>query len=273
MISQHLKNKKIIVITGISSGVGAAFAKLTSQKPNIFLVGIGRGNCKVKADQGRYIRADLLIDSEINNAINIIKKEVGRVDVLINNAGVGYKGTVEDLPLREIKKQIQINFIAPIALIQGFLPLMRKQKQGQIINVASIGAFTKTPTLGYYAITKNMLLVSDEILREEVRPWNIKVNDLIPGAIKSSFGKNIIKFHGKSHYKNLYSEWDSRFKSYFIKHSSADKVANQIWRLTEKPQNIMVCDQREKWILFLNKIFNVKVNRYLLNKFIYKDKI
>lgn len=273
MTSQHLKNKKIIIITGVSSGVGAAFAKLVSQKPDIFLIGVGRNDYEIEYSRGRYIKANLLIDSDINKVIKIIQKEIGRVDVLINNAGSGYKGTIEDLPVKDIKNQIQINFISAIALIQGVLPLMRQQKKGQIINIGSIGAYTKTPTFGYYAITKNMLLMSSEILREEIRSWNIKVSILIPGAIKSNFGKNIINFRSQSPYSNLYSEWNNRFENYFTKHNSADQIANQLWELIEKPQDTMVCSSREGWIIFWHKIFNNKINRYLLSKFIYKERL
>ena len=273
MISQNPKNKKVIVITGTSSGVGAAFAKLAKQKSNCFLIGVGRDDYDASGCVEKYIKADLLNNADIDNVIGIIKKETGRVDVLINNAGVGYKGTIEDLSIRDIKKQIQVNFIAPVTLIQGILPLMRKQKQGHIINVCSIGAYTKTPTFGYYAITKNMLLMSSEILREEIRPWNIKISILIPGAIKSNFGKNIKFNQNQNCYSKLYKEWEGRFKNYFRINDSVEKIAKQLWELIEKPQEIIICSSREKWIIIWQKLLSRKVNRYLLYKHIYyKDK-
>jgi short-subunit dehydrogenase len=270
MTSRIPINKKIILITGVTSGIGKAFVELNKSTTDYFIVGIGRGTEHPQYDGFKYIRADLSNDQDIKKITEFINR-IGRVDILINNAGLGYKGTIEDLPVEEIQKQIRVNFITPILLIKDVLPLMRKRRSGHIINICSIGAFTLTPTFGYYAISKSMLFAASEILRQETSEWNIKISVIIPGAVKTGFGKKIIQYSNETAYSKLYTEWNRKFRNYFKKSNSATDIALIIMSTIKHPKDIVTCMFRERLILFLNKIFPRKSFYAYLRRIIYYD--
>lgn len=268
-----MKNKKIVLITGISSGIGNAFVKLAVNYPELIIVGMGRNKPAEINDKNNYFyKIDLKDEESINKAVVDILKKFKHIDVLINNAGLGYRGTIEDMTMNEIRDQFEVNFFGQILLTNRVLPIMRSQKAGQIINVSSVASTMSTPTMGFYAATKSAMDKISEVLAQEVSPYNIQVNSVVPGAVKSRFGKNMIETKNASSgvYGNLYEEWKTRFRSYFKKHNSCDEVALKIMSLIKKPQTEIYIAQKDLVMCYLKKILPKSWFHWLFLKYYYQ---
>ena len=268
--------KKVIVITGVSSGIGEAFVRYKLKKDkDVFIYGLGRNDFEGSNEFGNYkfIRMDITVDAEIKNAIDKILKDHGHVDVLINNAGVGYKATVEDLDLQDLRSQYEVNVFGLISLIQKVLPSMRENNFGQIINISSIGGTISTPTLGAYASTKAALDKISEVLLHEIADYNISVKLLLPGAVKSRFGKNIRVTDKlqKSKYKTMYKDWGLRFRNFFEKRNTAEEAAVKIDKMLTGNQIYYFLTFRDYFIFTITKLLPVKVSHNILKKFFMKN--
>jgi len=187
---------QVILITGASSGIGAALAQqLAAQYPGIRLVLTGQSVERLMAiarvcEQTATVLAlpfDLSHTSEVGSLVQAAKEKFRRVDMLINNAGFGQMGPVELLPLETCKHQFEINFFAPLALIQAVVPLMRSQGGGRIINISSIAGRTAFPLGGIYSASKFALEAISDSLRMELEPFNIKVSVVEPGPVRTNF--------------------------------------------------------------------------------------
>lgn len=266
---------KVIVITGVSSGIGRAFVlhALKHTKQEDVIVGLGRDTIEELDDKHYFfIKTDLRNQISIKNAVQNIKKRFGHTDVLINNAGLGYRGTIEDLSMNEIRDQFEVNFFGQIYLTQLVLPMMRIRKSGHIINVSSVGSFINTPTLGYYGVTKAVLDKISDILALEVEKYGIKVSVFIPGAVKTGFGKNIrlARQFSKSAYLKLYKEWGLRFSYFFRKRNTSEEAADKLWSLVETKKRMEFVDLRDEVMYFFKKILPDRLFNFLISNYYYK---
>ena len=267
--------KKIILITGVSSGIGESFVKkITQMHVDYMIVGLGRNNInEFEAKNFIFIKVDMENVEEIKNAVDTILNEFGRVDVIINNAGFAYKSTIEDMNFDEMDKQFRVNVYAPITLIRMLLPSMRENKAGHIINVSSIATVVSTPTLGYYAATKSVLDKLSEVLREEVKKWNIKVSIFSPGSVKSNFGKNIkeVNNFSSSVYKDTYESWERRFRYFFKDRVTQEEAAIELITMLDNPKSNYFFQFRDKKILFAKRFLPLKLFNKLILNYFYKD--
>ncbi|MDT0607309.1 SDR family oxidoreductase [Croceitalea rosinachiae] len=174
-------NKKVVLITGGSSGIGKATGIFLKSK-GFTVYGTTRSLDKHKdfADF-QLLELDVKDDISVNNAIQTILKNEEQIDILINNAGVGITGPVEETPIVEINKAFDTNFNGPIRMVQAVLPQMRKQQSGLIINITSIAGYMGLPFRGIYSATKGALELATEALRMEVREFGVKISNLAPG--------------------------------------------------------------------------------------------
>jgi NAD(P)-dependent dehydrogenase (short-subunit alcohol dehydrogenase family) len=141
------------------------------------------------AAQGAHIIGlDLTDDASIVAAIDKIRNETGRLDVLVNNAGYGSYGAVEDVPLDEARRQFEVNVFGAARLSQLALPFMRAQKSGKIVNVTSVGGKFGSPFGAWYHATKYALEGLSDCLRIETKPFGIDVIVIEPGAIRTEWG-------------------------------------------------------------------------------------
>lgn len=267
---------KVIVITGASSGIGRAFVEfaLKNISNSDVLVGLSRaGRTSINKNNYLSIKMDLRQPQSIRKAVEQIKKRCGKIDVLINNAGLGYRGTIEDLSTKEIKDQFEVNLFGPIYLTQLVLPIMRKQKSGHIINVDSVASVVSTPTLGYYAATKAATHKISEVLAQEVEQFGIKVSLFIPGAVKTKFGKNIrpAKLLTSSSYSKMYNDWQKRFKYFFKAKNTSEEAAERMWNLLETKQRVMFVSFKDKIMCSLKSILPGKAFNYLFLNYYYKN--
>jgi NAD(P)-dependent dehydrogenase (short-subunit alcohol dehydrogenase family) len=182
--------KKVAVVTGASSGIGEATVKKFLQEGyEVHAAARRLDRMAGLADLGaKLVSLDLTDDPSIVAAVERIRAEAGRVDVLVNNAGYGSYGAVEDVPLDEARRQFEVNLFGAARLIQLTLPMMRAQRSGKIVNVSSIGGRFGEPYGAWYHATKYALEGLSDSLRMELRPFGIDVIIIEPGAIKTEWG-------------------------------------------------------------------------------------
>lgn len=266
-------NKKYVVITGVSSGIGRAFVEKALESNRYIVLGMGRKNvADFKHKDYFFIETDLSDVTSVKGSFLKLKKRLKRVDVLINNAGFAFRSTIEDLSANEIKEQFGVNLIGPIYLTSLILPLMRKQKSGHIINISSVGSIVSTPTLGYYGATKSAFDKLGEVLEQEVVAFNIKVSTLFPGAVKSDFGKNIMlpANYSKSSYKSVYDEWKNRFANFFSIRNRADEAAEAILDLIAYPKRVKYLHIRDQALCLAKRLLPYQAFQFLFLNYFYK---
>ncbi len=171
---------KVVLITGASSGIGKAIAQyLVSQSYIVY--GTSR-NTKNAIENGVHmLPLDVTKSETIATAVNSLLKKESRVDYLINNAGMGITGPLEETPDSESKRVFETNFFGALEVIKAVLPSMRAQHSGMILNITSIAGYMGLPYRGMYSATKGALAIVTEAYRMELKEFNIKMTTIAPG--------------------------------------------------------------------------------------------
>jgi len=179
---------QVILITGASSGLGKAAAEFLSSKGYI-VYGTSRNPSGEKAPY-RVIAMDVTDEKSVLTAVQEVVTREGKIDVLLNNAGMGIGGALENFSESEAQKQFETNFFGMARVVSAVLPSMRAKKSGKIINISSIGGLMGLPFQGHYSAAKFAVEGFSEALFMEVRPYNIKVAVVNPGDFKTGFTSN-----------------------------------------------------------------------------------
>ena len=181
---------KVVLITGASSGMGREAAILLAQKGHRVYAGARRMDRMADlAEHGvTAVEMDVTNSDDNERVVGQIVDSEGGVDVLINNAGFGLYGPVEDIPLDDARYQFEVNLFGLAHLTQLVLPHMRAQGSGRIVNVSSVGGKVYSPFGAWYHATKHALEGWSDCLRIETAPFNIDVVLIQPGLIKTEFG-------------------------------------------------------------------------------------
>jgi len=185
-------SKRIWLITGISSGLGKAMAKAVIESGD-FVIGTFRKQAEVDSFNNKYSNKAkaLLLDitkiTDIDEAVEAIVNEFGRIDVLVNNAGVGFVGAVEEASLQEVRNIFEVNVFGTLHLTQAILPIMRKQRLGNIIQISSHAGIKAFAGFGIYNASKFALEGWSEALAQEVAPLGIQVTIVEPGPFRTNF--------------------------------------------------------------------------------------
>ncbi|MGL4993524.1 MAG: oxidoreductase [Bacteroidales bacterium] len=201
--------KRVILITGASSGMGKESAiALIKQGHTVYTVARRIEKMKELQDIGGYpMQMDVTNQDDIKRVVDTIIEKEGRIDLLWNNAGYGLYGSLEDVPLHEARKQLEVNLIGLAAVTQQVIPYMREAKGGTIINTSSMGGKMYFPMGGWYHASKHAVEGLSDCLRVELKPFGIKVVILEPGFIATEFGSvmidNFNKFPVNSVYKSM----------------------------------------------------------------------
>ncbi|MGI6205267.1 MAG: SDR family NAD(P)-dependent oxidoreductase [Anaerovoracaceae bacterium] len=183
---------RVWFITGCSSGLGAGIAKAVLKSGDAAVV-TARDRERVshfeKEYPGKALAAALdLADSEtMKKAVAAAYEKFGRIDVLVNNAGHGYRAAIEESEPEQVRQLFEEDFFAPMDIIRMVLPEMRQLRQGLIINVTSIGAVRGALGNGYYSAAKGALELATEALAKEVEPFGIRTMLIEPGAMRTGF--------------------------------------------------------------------------------------
>jgi short-subunit dehydrogenase len=190
--------QKIWFITGISSGLGKALAQSVIDNGD-FVIGTFRSQIQADAfnnlhkDEAFALTLDITKPNEIDKAFKIITDRFGKVDVLVNNAGFGFAGAIEETSTVETREIFEANFFGTLQLTQAFLPLFRHQKSGHIIQISSHGGFKAFPGFGIYNASKFALEGFSEALAIEVAPLGIKLTIVEPGPFRTNFAGSSFK--------------------------------------------------------------------------------
>ncbi|QIE95466.1 oxidoreductase [Pantoea stewartii] len=187
-----MTSAKTIFITGVSSGFGLALAKealLAGHR----VIGTVRNPDALQAFEaldaqrafGRLL--DVTDVERIAETVKEIVATVGPVDVLVNNAGYGHEGILEESSLEEMRRQFDVNVFGAVAMIKAVLPEMRQRRCGHIINITSMGGFITLPGISYYCGSKFALEGISETLGKELAPFNVKVTAVAPGSFRTDW--------------------------------------------------------------------------------------
>ena len=205
--------EKVALVTGSSSGIGFETSlALARNGYHTFATmrNLGKDEKIKQIIEKEDLSIEILeldVDSEesVNRAIKTVSEKTGRIDVLVNNAGYGMWGTVEDVSIDEFKEQFETNFFSIIRLIQKVAPIMRKQNSGNIVNISSVAGRIGFPVSPAYISSKFALEGLSESLRFELMPFGINVIIIEPGVIKTNFFDSM-KMSEKSQQDSTYKE-------------------------------------------------------------------
>jgi NAD(P)-dependent dehydrogenase (short-subunit alcohol dehydrogenase family) len=194
------------IVTGCSTGIGRATAlELTARGYDV--VATARRHESI-ADLA--VASTLTLDVDSDESVSSALAAVGPVDVLVNNAGFGIEGPVEEVPLAEVRRAFETNFFGAARMIQAFLPAMRERGSGTIVNITSVAGIVGGPLAGYYSATKFALEALSESLHLEVGHYGVKVLIVEPGSIETRFGDNMVDLRGRpGPYAELAKLWES----------------------------------------------------------------
>lgn len=179
-------------ITGVSTGLGRALARAALEDGHR-VVGTLRDRTACEAFEalapGRAFarRLDITETAAVGRVVAEVEREVGTIDVLVNNAGYGQEGPLEESPLDELRRQFEVNVFGTVAVIKAVLPHMRKRRAGRILVVTSMCGFITLPGLSYYQGSKFALEGITETLGKEVKPFGIHVTAVEPGAFRTDW--------------------------------------------------------------------------------------
>jgi NAD(P)-dependent dehydrogenase (short-subunit alcohol dehydrogenase family) len=209
-----MNDQKVAVITGSSSGIGLESALILGRNGyNTYATMRSLDkDTSIKAvvqNEGlpiRVVQLDVTDDTSVKNAIDHIISEAGRIDLLVNNAGYGLVGALEDLAMEEIKSQYETNLFGLIRVTQAVLPTMRKQRSGRIINISSGAGIFGYPGGSAYVSTKFAVEGLSESIAYELEPFGIKVILVEPGFIKTNFGNAMVMAKKAQDTASPYSE-------------------------------------------------------------------
>ena len=185
--SSHLR---VALVTGASSGIGAAAARSLAAA-GFVVYGAARRTDRLeelRPDGVQPLTLDVTDEASLVTAVDLILAQHGRIDVLVNNAGYGSYGAVEDVPLVEARRQFEVNLFGLARLVQLVTPTMRAQGSGRIVNITSMGGKFATPFGAWYHATKFALEGFSDALRQELAPFGIQVVIIEPGAIRTEWG-------------------------------------------------------------------------------------
>ncbi|APA00624.1 SDR family oxidoreductase [Flavobacterium commune] len=183
---------KVVLITGGSSGIGKSIGEFLHHK-GFIVYGTSRNPEKVLNSVFPLVALDVRNVESIQATVAKIIATTGRLDVVINNAGVGITGPLEEIPTSEIKNNFETNFFGPIEVMKAVLPQMRQQKSGLIINVTSIAGYMGLPYRSVYSASKGALELITEALNMEVKSFGINITNVAPGDFATNIASG--RFH------------------------------------------------------------------------------
>jgi NAD(P)-dependent dehydrogenase (short-subunit alcohol dehydrogenase family) len=268
---------KVALVTGASSGIGeATVRRLLADRYSVYAAARRQERMAPLAAAGAYLLSlDLTDDASIVAAMAEIEAKSGRLDLLVNNAGYGAYGALEDVPLAEGRRQCEVNLFGVARLTQLALPMMRQQHSGRIVNVTSIGGKMYEPFGSWYHATKFAVEGLSDCLRIEVAPFGVDVIVIEPGAIRTEWGgiahESLIKTSGAT----AYGPWARRHAKLLASADTSklpsppEVVAETIARAAgaTAPRTRYATGGGARIVLFLRRILSDRMFDRLIRRF------
>ena len=229
--------EKVWLITGCSTGFGRELAKQVLAKGYKVAVA-SRKTIDVDDIVATYpntsiaVKLDVTVDSEIKSSVAQTMAHFGQIDVLVNNAGIGYFGSIEESEEAEVRKMFEINVFGLAKMTQEVLPHMRKQRSGHILNIASIAGLRSFPGVGFYNATKYAVDALNQSMRIDLLRHGIKVTAINPGAAETEF--SLVRFKGDQ--ETAASVYNG------MKPLTPEDVAEVIYYTTTLPAHVCIND-------------------------------
>lgn len=259
---------KVVLITGGSSGIGKSIGEFLVAK-NYTVYGTSRNPKRYNLSEFPILKLDVTKQNTIDTCIAYILEKKGKLDVLINNAGVGITGPIEETPEIEMKRNFDTNFFGPIRMIKAVLPQMRSQKSGLIINITSIAGYMGLPYRGIYSSSKAALETITEAIRIEIKDFNIEMTNIAPGDFVTNIAAG--RFHNpvikNSPYEIAYKQTLELIDSHVDKGKDPLIMAQMVHKVirTNKPKiHYKVGEFMQKFSIILKHLLPDKVYEKLL---------
>jgi NAD(P)-dependent dehydrogenase (short-subunit alcohol dehydrogenase family) len=242
---------RAVLITGVSStsGLSSGTGRTTALRLHragwpVYATGRNLDGLKDLADEGiTTMRLDVTDEESMTEAVDRITEEHGAVGALVNNAAYSLNGTIGETPLEQVRRQFETNLFGLSRMTQLVLPGMREQRSGRVVMMSSIFGLFATPGRGYYQATKHALEAVGDSLRQEVKPWGIKVSIIEPSPILGSFVPTTVGDLDLDTDSDLYAEFWEWFVVWHGAYREVDKPkgrgrtavrANQVAEVIEK---------------------------------------
>ena len=254
---------KVVLVTGASSGIGKAIGDYLSEKGYV-VYGTSRNPASyIGKANFPLLKMEVTEVDSINEAVSYLLKKEQKIDILINNAGVGITGPIEETPDLEIKRAFNINVHGPINVIKAVLPSMREQKSGLIINITSIAGYMGLPYRGIYSATKAALEITAEAFRMEIKQFGIQMTNIAPGdyATNIAAGRYHAPVLDKSPYKNVYGDAVKMMNEHVEQGEDPLQLAKIVLDIINEPKpkvRYKVGDTVQKFSIVLKRILPSK---------------
>ena len=262
MVHQQ-SSHKVVLVTGASSGMGKEFARALLERGYIVYAAARRiDQMHDLAKAGALtLKMDITQEADVQSAVSTIIKNHGGVDVLINNAGFGLYGAMEDIPLDAARYQFEVNLFGMARLTQLLLPSMRAKKSGKIINLSSMGGKVYFPMGSWYHATKHAVEGWSDCLRIELSPFNIDVVIIEPGVIATEFGdvimEPLVQRSGNGAYAPMANSFAKAMTDSYKNNSASppDVIVKLVLEAitTSKPKTRYVAGKFAKPMMFIRK--------------------
>ena len=259
---------KVVLITGGSSGIGKSIGAFLHEK-GFIVFGTSRNPEKIQNSVFPLVTLDVRDANSIEKAVSEVILKAGRIDVLINNAGVGITGPIEEIPTQEIKNHFDTNFFGPIEVMKAVLPQMRSQKTGLIINITSIAGYMGLPYRGIYSASKGALELITEALRMETKSFGIHITNVAPGDFATNIAAG--RYHAPvikgSAYEIPYGNTLKSMDEHVDSGSNPNEMAGAIYEIIQNPNpkiHYKVGAFMQKFSIVLKRILPDKVYEKML---------
>ena len=261
---------KVVLITGGSSGIGKCVGEFLAKK-GYKVYGTSRNATSIKNHPFPLLNLDVNKPKTVASAVDEIISKEGGLHVLVNNAGMGITGPIEETPTAEIRKVFDTNFFGALEVIKAVLPQMRQQQNGLIINITSIAGYMGLPFRGVYSATKSALEITTEALRMEVKAFGIEVCNVAPGdfATNIAAGRYHTPVFENSAYKKSYQSNLDLMDAHVNTGSNPLEMAIAIEKIIKTPQpkiHYKVGSFIQKFSITLKKMLPDKIYEKLLMK-------
>lgn len=261
---------KVVLITGGSSGIGKAIGEFLFYK-GFTVYGTSRNPEKITNSLFPLIALDVRNTESIQLAVDKVISISKRIDVVINNAGVGITGPIEEIPTAEIKNNFETNFFGPIEVIKAVLPQMREQNSGLIINITSIAGYMGLPYRGVYSASKGALEIVTEAISMEVKPFGINVVNVAPGDFATNIASG--RYHAPviqgSAYETTYGNTLQQMNEHVDSGSNPNEMAMAIYQIinTKQPKlHYKIGAFMQKFSIVLKRLLPDRVYERMLMK-------